>query len=880
MSRKAWTCIVLSFALLFTALGAPVGAQERSLPDPSKLQAGDPEGKKKALDRIAQVREDRLQMAEPLVLAAPFYDTSRGEADLLLLNRFSEPIDFEVRLRTAQGAVTSLGFHRAEPLRYHQLSLDEMVASLPRGSARGSLDVEFLGDQDMFQGWLVLRRDEQVVEFPLELVKEATNPDRMAFWDLESLPSGFEVVPRFYLSNHGEAAVSVEVEMGRHGQARSRTLRLGPGVQKVMSVPVRGEAWEQGWVKISTPEDAHGLMAWGVLDGEDFLARLPLNGGAALSVATDLHAVNVPLWVRGEGQAVYPRQGVAGVFNANSSPLEARVELLSNQGSVLAALEQTLQPREIVSVDLAALLVSESLGTVPQELRLRIRSKAGGLLANGLVFDAAGSPVELELARAEDAHFSGIYPLPSLADHEVTTTLVNVGQENARVVAHITWQEGEYAFGPVEIASGASFQLDLAALAALGEPDLVGRTLDPEYSQAFLQWTVQGQGSRHLLGRTQVQPRFGVDSFGFNCHGCCEESPWGELIPGSVLFPAGGSSLFEACEYIGTCTTILGPYPASISQLNYSSPLSWNGTTASSNSATAQMVDFEGWGAGVEFDGYGECTPFDEVISDDGEVCVIKVSVTSISLSSNQIQVNLDADGDTSKSGTLTVTLKNPSTKEVFNGTKSAGNHTINLNRDSLPTGHEYNQVEAKWVVNGQTAMGTKSYRFKVLGSYSNTRYNTPTESSCSGSNTAVCYTSGGCTSATNSYSTTNMKSGFISEVAENGSGSSSALSFVSREWLFSPPGTLTCSSVDMRDVSSPCPACGGTLSANADVAISASNPNLSCGDRVYVSNEGERTVRDHGGGLSNTQLDHYTGASGCNAEGGSIGSRKVFKLF
>lgn len=874
-------CLLLpAIDLLTPAWDGSLAAEEsRLLPDPSVLRAGDPEGKRRALARIATIRDQRFQMATTLSLAAPYYTVADGDADLIVLNRFSETIDFELTARSPEGAQRSLGFHRAEPLAYVRLSLDQLLADGRRQFARGSLRLDFSGDKEMLQAWVVLDRGGQLTELPLSLVGDSQPWRRYAFWDLNVLPAGFDVAPRFYLANFGDQPLQVAVITGVDAEQQRHDLQLAAGAQTVFEPFAAGRREAVGWVLIQSPRDAAGLMVNGLLEGDGFLARLPLDGGAAMSVEADYQAVRVPLQTRSEQQAGYPRRAVVSLFNAGRQPLDAAVEVIAGDGQVLARSEERIAGSQVRSVDLGELLAGE--GVQAPEVRVRVHSGSAGLLVNGLIFDLAGAPVEIELVRAEKAHYGGIYPIPSLVEHEVTTTVVNLGETSARVVGQLVWEGGEYAFGPFEVAAGAWQRIDIEALARSQQPDLMGRTIDPELAQAFLQWTVQGIGSQRLIGRTQVRPRFAEDSYGFNCHGCCEKSPWGELIPGSLSFPAGGSGLFQACEYIGTCTTILGPYAASISALNYASPLSWNGTTASSSTATSQVAGFEGWGQGVEYDGY-DCLPYYEPIEDEGPVCVINVQVLEASLPNDRIQVKLDAGG-ASKSGTLTVTLKGPNTRQVFNGAKANGTHNIPLNRDSIPTNQEFTSVEAKWVVSGQTKTGTKNYHFKALGSYSNTRYNTPNEGLCSGGTAQNCYRSGGCVSVTctpTNFVSHNVRVSWLAEVEENGSGYRGG-NFFSREGVAACVITDPfCAPPDLRQVPNPCPACGGTLTANVHVAIRSSNPNLSCGNQVYVSNVGTRTVRDHGGGLSNTQLDHYNGTSGCNNVGGSIGSRKVFKLF
>lgn len=227
-------------------------------------------------------------------------------------------------------------------------------------------------------------------------------------------------------------------------------------------------------------------------------------------------------------------------------------------------------------------------------------------------------------------------------------------------------------------------------------------------------------------------------------------------------------------------------------------------------------------------------------------------------------------------SGTLTVQVLGGTTHTVYQGSKSAGTHYISFDIPILPVA-EFTQVKATWAVEGAPE-GTLSYHFKVLGDYNNTRYNTPTESYCTGSSVGMSYVSGTCSQADNcSFTGFQGKSQWWDEVYQNGSGLSqtSGIGVVSREWACSGPQPK------VRRVPSPCPQCSGMeLVVGSTVARNPSNQDLPCGATAYVHQVGTVTVVDAGGGLASNQLDHYAGFTGCDKDAGSIGVRKVIRLF
>jgi hypothetical protein len=252
------------------------------------------------------------------------------------------------------------------------------------------------------------------------------------------------------------------------------------------------------------------------------------------------------------------------------------------------------------------------------------------------------------------------------------------------------------------------------------------------------------------------------------------------------------------------------------------------------------------------------------------------VSITSASIPDDRITIALAPQGS---SGILTVKVWGGAYEHrLYQGTRSGGTHNISFDIPNLPGVREYSGVEAVWVVGTQTGSAIYSYHFKVLGDYDNTRYNTPTESFCSGSPMDIFRVSGTCGAAENcDFATVQGKSGWWAEVDENGSGVSEtpSIGVVSREWSCAGPQPK------VRSVPAPCPQCSGqTLSVGSTVARNVSNSNLPCGATLYVHQVGTVTVVDAGGGLALNQLDHYAGFGGCNRVGGSIGVRKVIRLF
>ncbi|MGI0044485.1 MAG: hypothetical protein ACRD47_12315, partial [Nitrososphaeraceae archaeon] len=254
-----------------------------------------------------------------------------------------------------------------------------------------------------------------------------------------------------------------------------------------------------------------------------------------------------------------------------------------------------------------------------------------------------------------------------------------------------------------------------------------------------------------------------------------------------------------------------------------------------------------------------DCTEIRSTVGSGGPIEVKEAKVTKTDIKTDQIEVVLSPS--TEPQHQLTVILVGSSGNvTLFSGLKAGGTHSFSFNRENLPQG-QYTSVRAQWQVSStQTATGEKQSKFKVLGTYRHSQYNTPQESACTGSLAQAFITQASCSSQE-----TQLKSDFISQAWLNGSGKTINFSFVQNEAFCTlPPGG---EDKTFRQVSQITPACGQGFALNNNTV--AGNPNhqdLVCGDEVLIlsSSPAIKTVTDRCPACSLTQLDNYTTQAAC----------------
>lgn len=584
---------------------------------PSKGLAVTPELEKAHADKAAVVRIERQQAermanARPTRLMSPHYSVEGSDETMLyLLNSFNSPIEVDIEVSNEKAEVLLLGQHLLEPNQHVALSLRQQLAGSPSTHQSGSLWIDFLGDSTMVQGWVVLERGKQVVEVPLKAVGIDHSRQRTSFWDTRLLGEG--VVPGFYLVNGAELPVGYRLQLGQGDKTLYRKAgTLNPGVRKTVFPVDIDPRLGYGWMRLSFNNRSDAVAIAGFLQPRDLqlapnrsrhLSRLKVGLEGVRTSFTQFESLPFPLAASPQGAA--PRT-ILSLFNSDHGAIGAEVILMNHEtGEEVMRQEVSLGSKEIVSVELDVLAASLGL-ELPAEGRARVVADNAALQLTSTTELNSGEVLDVTFFDTSTAHQSGLYPLPNLDDFDVSTDLVNIGDETTSILGQISWPGGTYALEPIDIPAGESRRIDFADLAGDGKPDLLGRKLDPTFRSGFFQWSARG--SHEVIARTQARPRHSLDRFGFNCHGCCPEESYGEILPGPVIVHFDTPTSFEGVEFISTCTGILGPYSMSgFSSLSYSSPVTWDGHMVSSSNLTDQNLRFTAWGDIVFDDGW-ECT--------------------------------------------------------------------------------------------------------------------------------------------------------------------------------------------------------------------------------------------------------------------------------
>lgn len=813
-----------------------------------------------ALAAIAASRLERVAKAVPVELWAPLPQIQAGDQlNLVLNNAFGLELLAQVDLLDADGQARSLGSFKVPPSRHHRIRLHAVLTSDVFANAQ-VVRVSYPGDIEMFQAWLVRDGASGAEETLLRSATGSAARELSVFWDSTWLSGG---AAKVHVINTYDQHVLLEATFPGSGH-KSFELELGPGASRQIPVP---PALTSGRLLLRHRSAPGVVLAFGSLDLTQGRLTLPVHGDDAFPEASRYAAVRLPT----EG-------AFFGVALLDPEPQPVTLSLYDpGTGGLLAVAEQEIGPGGIFSFDIERILV-EQVGRAPGEfVSARLSSGARRVLVAAGSVSAAGKSVDAPVFAEAMAHQNGSYPILDSSRFRTVATLLNLGDEDSLIGGQVLWENGSYAVGPVRVRAGGAAEIDLGSRTLSEQADRAGRRLPTELPNGYFQWTVL-RGSHAILARTEARRSADDDVVGFNCLGCCEEYSFGRIEPDGASLLPGEIKPLEGNEYIASCGATLGPFQPWFALINSPSPFTWDGDRVGAGQPAASWVSFEGEGERVR---PPRCESTGIRFGDGAPVQSLRVTIDEVSLPADRIRVTLTPY---EAFGTLTVRLRSPAIKDlVYAAPYGGGTYTFNFSPlASFSEGQEFAEVYVEWrastgTSSPTTATAVRPYRFKVLGDYLHTQYNSPIETSCTGALSPFCFQAGGCGGISCGNATTAQgRSVWISEVLENGSGVHSSLGIMSREYFCG----RTCGSYSrFRAVPAPCGSCNTSLVAYQSVARSEFNYSLECGNLVFIEGLGLRTVADTGGDLSTRQLDHFAGASGCNVEQ-TLGYLKTFKLF
>lgn len=520
-------------------------------------------------------------------LILPYFSVQQQNTVLVLTSSVNEPVEVSLRAKFPDGRVLPLGQHVVPRSRHWSLDLRTVIHGYDPSFQSGSLWVSYLGTPDTIQGWVIAQEGRHTTEFALTSSSKVTSRFYLSFWS-ENLPSR-PVRRTLHLLNASAAPVRYSIERNdvtrREAPMPSREIEPNQQHELVLSASSRS-----GWVKIQHDGEPGELLGQVTVEGSQQMGKLPL-WTLPSGYGIDFEALRV--------EATKDSKTSITLWNSRDESQEVTIQVRDwISGSSFWRDTLTLPANGLAEAPLTAALASASDN---RAFRIQVSAEKTGLLVHGATETASGEIKDLSFIDHRYLHASGSYPILPVDQFDTDLSLLNLGLDSAEIVAQVYWDEGTYAFGPFTIGPAASFTLSIKDLIAEGAVDLLGRTLPIELKQGFLKWRVHS-GSRGFLGRTEATPRGSGDRIGFNCLGCCWESPWGGVIPHYVDFFADQTAAFTSFVTYDTCNGSMGPYQQTPSSMTVPSPFNWNGQTVSASSAAEATLSFSDWGEQVSSD--------------------------------------------------------------------------------------------------------------------------------------------------------------------------------------------------------------------------------------------------------------------------------------
>jgi len=547
-----------------------------------------------------RMRAERRAAARRLSFDAPFYSIeNRLETTLFLMNTVTDPISVELEVRNDQGESLALGTFVIESLNHLELSLRDRLAGFEEGFSAGSVRCSLLGDADTLQAWAIVSGPRgQTFEIPFTTAEDFGSSRLVGFWDLSQPAFGPSPRADLFLANVSEQTVHARITLGPGTSDNPLSVEVPPGRRLRVdgSRGARGLG-ARGSVAVDHDGPPGALIGMVVAGGATPVQTFELVDGETTVGTARYESIPLPASAAGDSRPSAGNPAAGGptapwvtLFNGADAPQTVSIESLdATSGAVLDRSSVEVAPGAARTVPLARLAALGTRSSAP--VRLRVRGERSPLLVRGGAPLADGTTADMAFFPFEDAHGQGTYPLPDVERYETSTTLVNLGDEDAMIGVQVHWSGGTFALGPLTVPAHGIHTIGLEELADTVAPDVLGRRLDRRRPAGVLKWTVM-KGSNALIGRTDVRPRDGDDRFGFNCYGCCWENATASIVPSLVEFGPGDSRSFQSCITYNDCSGTMGPYPITPQSMTVPSPFSWSSSTITAPTAADNGLDF------------------------------------------------------------------------------------------------------------------------------------------------------------------------------------------------------------------------------------------------------------------------------------------------
>lgn len=499
------------------------------------------------------------------------------DPQLILTSAVNQAVEVFVRAKFSDGRALPLGRHLALPSRHNALELKSLLEAADPTFRSGSLWISYLGTPETIQAWVVARRDLDATVLALTAPSDVASRRFIGFWGA-TVPSG-SVRHTLHVLNTSPGSVRYAI----WSDATARRWReIGADESHRVALPASHRG---GWVQIEHEGEGGELVAQLTSHGPSAVrGQLPV-WSLPSGYGKDFEALRIDL--------VPGSKATVTLWNSRTEPQTVIVTARDWRTSqVIWQRVFTVAAQASHEVPLPPSKAGESA------LRIQVAAERAGLLVQGKHETPSGEVGEISFIDHSYVHASGSYPILPVGNYDTRLTLLNLGTEIAEVVAQIYWDEGSHAIGPFVVEAGGSYALSVRELIELGDADMLGRTLPRDLGDGFLKWKVH-RGSRQLLGRTEAIVAESGDRIGFNCLGCCWESPWGGIEPAYVDFFVGETAGFTAWVAYHTCNGTMGPFQQTPSSMTVPSPFSWDGMTVSASSAAEEVLSFGDWGEQV-----------------------------------------------------------------------------------------------------------------------------------------------------------------------------------------------------------------------------------------------------------------------------------------
>ncbi len=475
-----------------------------------------------------------------------------SQAEILLNNRSPDKRDVTAAFYTPEGAVVTGQTVTLKPGEVRSMQIADLVLPDHPGKKKmNGMTLTYFGDMMEVAAQITLpgaAHGAGSVDIPFSATMDYHSAIQEAVW---WMPEGGEAA--IILGNAGEEPIVASL---KYANGESQDISLGPFATEIVErrsdqTSGAGGAAESVRLELSGPMGS--LRASGFVTSVDNAFSSGIRFYDPKSIRQpSLFATNLRL---GKTKA---RMVLRNSGDEVISATPRFMPLAGESSDPFELSPVSIEPHQTIEVDLEPLRKAAKARSDFDMVSVQVvNNNATNNLIGALYVTVSKTATTYDVPLRDSgpvSHSTGGYPWRLDGDYSSVVSISNTREKTSEYRVTINYEGGRYSLSVKELAAGETAIFDLRDIRDEQVPDKDGNTIPRSVRSGQFRWSLIGDDTSRLIGRSEVVSLSKGVSSSFSCPVCCPDSFAGfEFSPSSSAGPVGGTAMLAVDGFYSDC---------------------------------------------------------------------------------------------------------------------------------------------------------------------------------------------------------------------------------------------------------------------------------------------------------------------------------------